>query len=193
MVISRLCKTLCNCRGERQTKSIITKTGENCAKACRGQTINKYEIKCLVGVHGNNQRLVDLVDLQGRFVDADKKKKHSPSIQAAFLRAIAQIIPNGLFKVLDRTASILKRYVDREPTQKAKEAAKKDVKEVEKKKGKKAQVGESESEHEDEDIICVGIDKTLTKDESDSDDGPKGSGRVVFNSITAMACWILGG
>jgi len=86
-------------------------------------------------------------------------------VKAAFQRAIAQATPDGLFNGLDRSASILKRYVDREPTQKVKKAAGKDVKKVEKKKGKKAQVDESESEHEDKDkdITCVCIDKPLNQ------------------------------
>ena len=46
-------------RAKRQTKSIITRIVEYWAKARRGQTINKYETKGLVGVHGSNQRLID--------------------------------------------------------------------------------------------------------------------------------------
>lgn len=59
-------------RTKRQTKPIITRIGENWAKARRGKTINKHESKRSVRVHGSNQ---------GRFVDADKKKKRSLFIQ----------------------------------------------------------------------------------------------------------------
>ena len=67
-------------RAKRQTKPIITRIGENWAKTRRGQVINKYETKGSTGVHDSNQRLIDLVDLQCRFVDANTKKR-SPSIQ----------------------------------------------------------------------------------------------------------------
>ncbi|TIA23807.1 hypothetical protein D6C81_02707 [Aureobasidium pullulans] len=194
-----------NWREDRQATGLNKKIHGNWKLAALGKTTSTFSSRGPDGVIGDNQRLIDIVDMQRNFVNTgnrkgggifkkvykDGKKKGQAviskkghkstctvidSAKAAFKPAMRLKNDKDVIEAGRKSAlKILERYVDAQPRKKGK--AKR-----ESKKGKKAKVDEAEDEeHEDEDIDCVGIDKVLEKGPEDEDEGPEGNGGAAFD------------
>jgi len=196
-----------NWRENRQATGLNKKIHENWELAALGKTTSTFSSRGPDGVIGDNQRLIDIVDMQRNFVNTgnrkgggifkkvykDGKKKGQAviskkgnkstctvidSAKAAFKPAMRLKNDKDVIEAGRKSAlKILERYVDAQPRKKGK--AKR-----ESKKGKKVKVDEAEDEeHEDEDIDCVGIDKVLEKGPDDEDEGPEGNGGAAFDYV----------
>ncbi|KAH0293940.1 hypothetical protein M436DRAFT_62352 [Aureobasidium namibiae CBS 147.97] len=218
-----------NYRGKRQANTLIDRIIANWEPASIGGTVSTWtrSPRGNQSVAASNQGLIDILELQGRFVNegvnkggrifkkVDRhgkalkidvmkgKKGHKKRVRVTSTCSVIDSARDAFEAVYDlknsehdvdqgtkktravlssseyevdqgikKTRAILKRYVDGPR------------KRVKGNKGKKkVQDDEDEDEGSGEDITCVGIDKTLKKDDEDDNDDPEGNGGGVFDFV----------
>jgi len=199
-----------NYRGKRQANTLIDRINANWKPASIGGTVSTWtpSPRSDKSVAASNQGLIDILELQGKFVneginkggrifkkfdrygkvlkiDVMKGKKgQKKRVRVNSTCSVIDSAQDAFEAVYDhksseyevdqgikKTRAILKRYVD---------GPRKRVKDN---KGKKKVQDDEDEDEDDEDITCVGIDKTLKKDDEDDNDGPEGNGGGVFDFI----------